>query len=383
MQHQSIMWARLFLFTFVLFLGVGCREKPLPEESAPEITQADNQVVEEKPPAFRPPDKLLPVKPWSQPQRLKIYFEREPLAQDLLDRGGFLGSLEVEQVKWLRGENGPVPLDGDLYIISPLSVGRLRSTQTWKNPKELVDFSRIKPLFTGHSFDPRNEVSLPWRWSPYVFYYKKNSVEEKSRVFTFSGWQTEPQMRWPSDWALLWAFHRHYQKGSANRLVKETEAKDFEEFKKRLQEHVLAEAECWQALLEGKIQQTLALAAWKMRKDFVEDPLLDWSIPAQGTLIQFDHIMIPAQSPHLEVVSKLVASLLEAEGQMKMSQQSGYLPVLLQTKAQMAEMKSKLPSGPWLDQSEFLTVDFQAGPSEKTQPVEEEKMTPEIVPLEP
>jgi hypothetical protein len=366
LKRMILKWPVLLLLT--TFLWIGCKDKPRvePVESSEPAKPTEQQAEPEKAqepqvssplPFFQP---VRPVKPWPGLPVLKIYYDREPLAQEWFKHWTSSSPYRIEQSKLETEGSKPLPLDGDLYVVSPFLVQKLRGLLEWQTPQSLVSLDQLKPLFTGHSFDPDNVVSLPWRWSPYVFYRKKTALDQPLPAFAFSGWTAADSSSWPDDWALLWAMKRHLGQGSANAAVNETEIKAIKTLKEQLAAHVLPEQECWKNFSEGKIKNTFALAAWRLKSGTTPDPLIDWTIPQQGTLIQFDQLMVPAKSPCLTAVNELVKQLLSIEGQNELTPLSGYFPVRVGANTEPSNAPIPLPSGSWMDSSEFLLLDLKA-----------------------
>jgi len=354
MQLYRIHWIQLFLLFLLPLLWIGCQKKSVPENPP-------SNVVEETP-DLKTPAIVPPRTPWPNKPTLTIYYDHEPLPQECLTTWPSLANYELVQKKLEPDLSGVLPSDGDLYIVSAPAIKKLRNLIEWQVASHIIPLEQLNPLFTSHSFDPENKVSLPWRWSPYVFYRKKETAETNLPVFFFQGWSTEPFTLWPQEWALLWGMKRHMTKGSANTPVNDSEIKAFQETKTSLYNLVKPQRECWKAINEptGMVRQTFALAAWKLNPKAGDNPLIEWSIPSQGTLIQFEHLMIPAKTPYLSSINELVGLLLSEGGQKELMQQTGYFPVRTRVGLEMAGATVPLPKGTWLDNSEFLLLDLEA-----------------------
>lgn len=346
------------LLLLTALLWTGCRDKPKPETLPPGEEPAQTEPV--KTPELKAPGNLIPVKPWSGPPALKIYYDREPLSQEWLKRWTAGANHRILQVKLPLENAQPLPQDGDLYVVSPPLVPKMRGLLDWHSPQELIPLDQLKPLFTGHSFDPSNRISLPWRWSPYVFYRKKENPEQTLPAFVFSGWTISGDSCWPDNPALLWAMKRHLNRSSANAPVNDVEIKSLRALKEQLEGHTLPEEECWKQFSEGKVKTTFALAAWRIRTPAADDSSIQWVIPPEGTLLQFDQLMIPAKSPFLPAVKELVRLLLSIEGQNDLEGVTGYFPVRTGIKTATNPAKAKLPEGLWMDNSEFPVLDLNA-----------------------
>ncbi|NJK92991.1 MAG: hypothetical protein HC904_14930 [Blastochloris sp.] len=225
------MLSALGLVVWAIF-GLGCGDGKKEPESA-EVEESQPELVEEKGPAWRLGEGETPRKPWNGLPKLVIYYDREPLAGHWLSGWAGAGQFRVEQKKLEPGPEGSLPADGDLYVVSPPRIKLLRSLRAWKNPEGLMAWDQVNPLFTGHSFDLRNEISVPWRWSPYVFFQRKSEAGTEEKVFSYEGWEPGERTLWPRDWPLLWAMKRHVLRGSANAPVGAGEIEVIRSLKKR------------------------------------------------------------------------------------------------------------------------------------------------------
>jgi hypothetical protein len=359
MQLKPIIVKWPVILLLATLFWAGCKEKPqpVPPDSVPPSGQ---QGEIGSAPELRPPPPLSPVKPWSGQPTLKIYYDHEPIAPEWFKRWSASASYHIEQIHLIADSPQTPPLDGDLYLVSPALVKKITPLMEWQAPSDIIPLELIKPLFIGHSFDPDNRVSLPWKWSPYVFYRRKLNAEQSLPPLTFSGWSLSEDSLWPEDWALLWAMKRHLTQGSANAAVNDTEIASIKTLQEQLKGHVSSESDCWKNFSEGKIKHTMALAAWRFLSTQPEDPSITWAIPSQGTLIQFDHLMIPAKSPYLKDVQEFVSLLLSIEAQKELHSLTGYFPVRTDLPDQVGKSGLHLPEGSWMDNSEFLMLDLNA-----------------------
>ena len=380
MQLKPTMSKCWLLLLLAMLPWSGCKEKPQPEASP----SGAEQTGSEQSPELKSSTTNNPIKPWSGPPTFRIYYEREPLSQEWLKRWTAGSAYRVEQIQLKRNEQAELPRDGDLYIVPPARVRQLGGLLEWKAPSELISLDQIKPLFTGHSFDPENRISLPWRWSPYVFYRKKDHPEQVLPAFVFSGWSASENTLWPEDISLLWAMKRHLERGSANVAVNDAEIKSMRILKEQLTGFLLPEAECWKSFSEGKIKTTFALASWRILSPQAADPSIQWVIPSQGTLIQFDHLMIPSGSPYLPAVTELVRLLMSIEGQNDLEGVTGYFPVRAGARFPSEKSLIRLPEGSWLDNSEFAVLDLAVLLTEPAPtPTPTHTPTPTPTPTEP
>lgn len=334
-----------------LFLA-GCGETSKPP--VPEIFAPDSK------PELKSPSSLPPRQPWASKPALKIYYDSQPLPLELLATWKPLTPPEIVQIKLTPNASGEFPQDGDLYLATPPTIKKLHSLLDWQVPSKLVPQELINPLFTSHPFDKTYAISLPWRWSPYVFYRKKETTEKNLPPLSFSNWSSYPQGIWPQDWALLWAMSRHLSKGSANAMVEDSEIKAFQETKNYLTPKTLSEEECWRTFSEGKTSITFARAAWHLKTTAPQNSLIEWAIPSQGTLIHLDHFLIPSQSSYLNSVNELVSYLVSSVGQKEMTKLTGFFPVRSRRGQELATSTIPLPKTNWLDNSEFLVLDLEA-----------------------
>lgn len=357
-----------------IFLSA-CGESSKPP--VPEILPSDSK------PELKSPSSLPPRQPWASKPALKIYYDSEPLPLELLATWKPLAPPEIVQIKLTPNASGEFPQDGDLYLVTPPTIKKLRSLLDWQVPSKLVPQEQINPLFTSHPFDKTYAISLPWRWSPYVFYRKKESLEKKLPPLSFSDWSSYPQGIWPQDWALLWAMSRHLSKGSANAMVEDSEIKLFQETKNYLAPKTLSEEECWRTFSEGKTPITFARAAWHLKTTVAQDSLIEWAIPSQGTLIHLDHFLIPSQSSYLNSVNELVSYLVSSVGQKEMTKLTGFFPVRSRRGQELAASTIPLPKTNWLDNSEFLVLDLEAllVPAAAASVIPKATPTPSLAPM--
>ncbi|MDR0534683.1 MAG: extracellular solute-binding protein [Verrucomicrobiales bacterium] len=312
------------------------------------------------------PQPQQPVKPRpAQAQPFRIYYEKDPLPEQWARDWAAQQRVKVTQTRLQQDANGQWPQDGDLYIVSPRWLQSLQSQVALSPLADRSPLKAVNPAFTSQPFDASNEISVPWRWMPYVFYLRhdKELPWEKNReVFYFREWVNDARCLWPDDWDLLLAMQIHYSGKSANRHL-DNYAGLIAALKEKYAAVTAPEADCWQALLDGKIHFSFLPAAYKQQgandeklKDIeIQQPGLGNNIQsAGGTIVYLDQLVIGAKSPYAERAQNLIASLLAPAQQARLVQDSGYFPVVSKIGHEFDFAPVPLPKDHWFNRSEFL-----------------------------
>jgi len=328
-----------------MLLGAGCSRAPQAPQAGP-----GNQTAPEKPASPQ-----LPFTP-PAPAPFRIYYEKDAVPEALLAAWKpETRPAAIEQKLLQRSADGKWPEDGDLYVISPRDFAVVSAGVKFHEFADREDLEGVNAEFMGHPFDPQNLQTRPWRWTPYVFYVRHNE-QDKPVKFEFHEWSVDGASLWPADWNLLLGIQLRSEGKSINLRLPDRAAR-LEKLAQLLAAHSGTEADCWQALEDRKIQRTLLPASWRLmhQKEGVPDNI-QWFIPVRGTVTQFDHLAVRADSAQLNAALGLVKFLLENDSQGLLLQESGYFPVKSETGKELAGLPLKLnfPPGNWLNGSEFL-----------------------------
>ncbi|NJK92990.1 MAG: hypothetical protein HC904_14925 [Blastochloris sp.] len=146
-----------------------------------------------------------------------------------------------------------------------------------------------------------------------------------------------------------------------------------------MKESTASEAECWQALVEGRIDRSFGVVAWKLREQEADTSMIAFHIPTQGTLIQFDHFMIPSDSPYVTAVEELVKGILSEKGREQLWRREGYFSVMSKVGRELGLGQKSgqdlgFPGTNWLDRSEFPTLSLGALFNEPPESSEQEPL---------
>jgi spermidine/putrescine-binding protein len=305
------------------------------------------------------------------PAPFRIYYEKDPIPEPLLKNWAVSRRVKVMQSALKQDANGGWPKDGDLYVVSPRWLVSLQSQVPLNPVADKAVLRAVNPAFTSQSYDTGNELTVPWRWTPYVFYLRhdKDLPWEKNReVFYFREWVNDPRCLWPDDWDLLLAMELHYQNKSANHHP-DNYAELISALKEKYAAVTAPEAACWQALLDGKIRFTFLPAAYREKSaakpaDANDEALKDIELQqpglgntpqtAAGTIVHLDLLTIGADSVARDKGESLVAYLLAAEQQDQLLALSGYFPVVSKIGHEFDSAPLPLPKNHWFNRSEIL-----------------------------
>jgi hypothetical protein len=299
------------------------------------------------------------------PSTFRIYYEKDPIPAELIQFWAAQTHFTVIQQPLKLGTNNQWPTDGDLYLVSPRWLASLESQVPLIPVADKNVLREINPAFASHPFDPNNQYTVPWRWTPYVFYLRhdKDLPWDKNReVFYFREWVNDPRCLWPNDWDLLLAMETHYQNKSANRPL-DNYAELIVELEKKYNTVTAPEADCWQALLDGKIHFTFLPASLKIF-GAADEKLKDIEIQvpglgnnaqsAFGTIIYMDQLVISDKSLLKDQARGLIAFLLNPAQQSRLIQNCGYFPVVSKIGHEYDIAPVPLPRLHWFSRSEFL-----------------------------
>ncbi|MDR1146035.1 MAG: extracellular solute-binding protein [Verrucomicrobiales bacterium] len=299
------------------------------------------------------------------PPRFRIYYEKDPLPEAWARAWAAQQRVELAQVRLRQDANGEWPRDGDVYIVSPRWLQSLQSQVALSPLTDRAPLRAVNPAFTSQPFDADNAVSVPWRWTPYVFYLRHDKAlpREKNRaVFYFRAWVNDARCLWPNDWDLLLALQIHYSGQSANHQF-DNYAEQIAALQETCAAVTATEAACWQALLDGKIHCSFLPATYmemgvadERRRDIEIQPpgLGNHMQSAGGTIVYLDQLVIGAGSLRADQARELIAWLLSPAQQERLIQDTGYFPVVSKVGHEFDFAPAPLPKDYWFNRSEFL-----------------------------
>jgi spermidine/putrescine-binding protein len=309
------------------------------------------------------------TQPPHDPTPFCVYYEKDPIPEPLLKNWAASHRVKVTQSALKQDANDGWPKDGDLYVVSPRWLASLQSQVPLSPLADKAVLRAVNPAFTSQSYDANNELTVPWRWTPYVFYLRhdKDLPWKKNREDLYSREQAnDPHCLWPDDWDLLLALETHYQGKSANRRL-DNYAELIAALKEKYSAVTAPEADCWQALLDGKIQLSFLPATYREKSAVnpaaptpgkadanntaPDDIEIRPGQTAAGTIVHLDLLAINADKDKAE---SLVAYLLAVEQQDQLIVLSGYFPVVSKIGHEFDSAPVPLPKNHWFNRSEFL-----------------------------
>jgi spermidine/putrescine-binding protein len=271
--------------------------------------------------------------------------EKQQIPDEWLKTWAAQEKASVEQRPFPPKKGGSWPLDGDVYSVSP------KNFQLLKKKMELAPFQEgelwkgINPAFGGQSFDIDNQWTRPWRWTPYFFCGRV--LNESSNGKLPEQWWKEENSLWPDDINLLAAVRMKEKGMSANNRGEAWKNK-----KEKLKDELkfASEDECWEAVKAGKI--SFLPAYYRIREDVKG---VRWHLPErEGTMIQFEMLVISSKSIRGSWAKNLVAYLLSNEKQKEMVKATGYFPVISKEGKEWKDSPIDLPKGKWFERGEYL-----------------------------
>jgi len=346
----------LALCSALLLAACGSQDAPPPPEDAPPAS-------EDAPAPSKPESGFLTLRPPAKPDqrpaeppkpltpRLLILHGGDPLPEEWLKEWKGERNLTIQQ-RPLSASESTLPADAALILLPPHRLGPL-AAQRPLLPLN-VHPPLASPLFLHHPYDPGQRVSLPFRWSPYVLYRRRETAEAAFPPFSIS-WQPEEGILWPEPPAPVRAFWRKSQGASANLPSEEKDLAAWQAIESALLPALFSPASAWAAFLEGKAARCWLPAAYRCRlpAEKRQDGTLDWIIPAFGTLIHLDLLAIPADSAQATAAAELAAFLTSPELQQRLAPETGWLPVNQPLGKETKPSPCPLPGGDWLDKSEI------------------------------
>lgn len=274
---------------------------------------------------------------------LIVYVEKEPLPESWLAEWKEDTGYEVKQRVFIPEEGKDLPLDGDVYSVSPRYFQKLKEKQELIEFKEDEFWNGVNSVFGGHSFDLDNKWTRPWRWSPYFFYVKQTESGASPQI---NQWWKNANALWPRDEELLEGLRAKEVGKSANALPRSTDI--LESIRRNLSD----ESQCWESIRDGKIEMTLLPAFYRIKNSDV--PLIALKVSKNGTLIQFDVLAVSIRTLKPELAKEFVNFLMSSSVQDRLLSETGYFSTHGDIHEKMKASPVALPNGSWFEHSEFL-----------------------------
>lgn len=252
--------------------------------------------------------------------------------------------------KEIRPER-PLPVDGDVYSVTPKIFLSLKDRLEWK-PWHTGNFiGRVNPVFTGHQFDSSNRYSRPWRWSPYLFYIRR--PEGDTNYTVPSPWWQAEDARFPDKPEVLSSIRMREQGRSINLPHDRLWDVTYGEMMAAIIGRKGTERECWKALKAGEIFFTLLPASYRL-SELAEPPSrLVWKAPPKGSCIHLEVLAVREGTEHPEEAEYWASILQSPEKQSALAADTGYLPTFSRPGEHLKASPLPLPEGKWFEKSEF------------------------------
>ncbi|MFZ5805584.1 MAG: hypothetical protein ACOY3I_00035 [Verrucomicrobiota bacterium] len=281
---------------------------------------------------------------------LIVYVEKEAIPLIWLEQWKKETGESIEQRIFIPSEGKELPLDGDVYSVSPRYFQKLKEKMELLAFEENEFWNGTNPAFGGQSFDVDNRWTRPWRWSPYFFYLRQATPQ--TPLPRTDVWWTNTNAFFPRDLDLLVGLRMKEMGSSANALQTQTKENLRRELEKSLSHSLADEKSCWEAIRDGKIEITFLPAAFRLKNQGVTS--IAWVAPSKGTLIQFDVLAISSRSLKTDAAKKLIGFLTSPAIQERMISETGYLPTHTRPQEEWKGTSMAAPNGSWFEHSEFL-----------------------------
>jgi predicted small lipoprotein YifL len=382
MRFQSWLLVALAAALSVAACGPRGAEAPPPDEAPPPSETPDappskpnSGFLTLRPPAKpdqRPPEPPKPLAP-----RLVILHDGAPLPDAWLKEWKGERALTLQQ-RALTAADATLPADAGLVVLAPHRLGALLAGRPLLPLAHRLTPSPASPLFLHHPYDPGQQASLPFRWTPYVLYRKRENAEAPFPPHTIT-WQAEEGILWPEPPAPARAFWLKSQGLSANAPLAEKERAAWTALESSLLPVLQSPSVVWTQFLEGKATRCWLPAAFRFRLSPEQrtNGTMDWIIPAHGTVIHLDLLAIPSDAPQADAALELAEFLTSSAIQERLAPETGWLPVNRPIGKESSPSPLPLPAGDWLDKSEIPYPDQPFPIAQAPSPPEAPDATPE------
>jgi spermidine/putrescine-binding protein len=295
--------------------------------------------------------------PPPSPPELKVAYELDPIPESLFADWASAEGMVVVQTPLTAAATL-----ADLYVLSPDKYGELKASVRFLAIGNPAVLEVVNPAFVSHSFDFDNRFALPWRWTPYVFALRRDLLAQAQLKWSIRDWFQWDRSLWPDAPRLMTGLWMK-QKGMSCNLAEKAELKKtLTELRGLLSSKQAPMRECWSKLQQGDIYATVGPAAWIPIRDIQagETNPLEWRIPANGTLVHFDHLCARLDGLYAAKAAELAWHLLNTQQQRQIATASGYLPAASEPGRELEASPIALPplgkdKSDWFQQSEFLT----------------------------
>jgi len=286
------------------------------------------------------PEVPHPLPPPPLPE-MTLVFEFEGIAPQLLDDAirACGENFRIRQEQLRLDASGSPATRGDLYLLSPRSIPHF-ITREWVTPLSgEISLSEVNPTFTFHRFDPGNQYSIPYRWTPVV-----SLLATPENTETASSIDTGPE-KIPADPPVT-----DYLELTSPEIPEEPAARPLQlpdpDFYR----------ETWSPFVTGQVSRIRLPAACPIRNlGKAGVPKWTWSIPEGRTVIFFDHLLLGRDSTLSDKAKAVASYLITHENQSRLVRTSGYFPVLIPLGKEDSASPVALPGGDWFQKSSFIT----------------------------
>lgn len=286
-----------------------------------------------------------------------IYHTGPALPQSWCDAWGKKAFMQVEQRPLVKKADGTWPDDGDLLIATPKTLEQLAAAIPLALLSDPARVQGINPAFLRHPFDPANQVTLPFRWSPWLLIAA--SGQKEAAFAYFYNWQENPLAVLPDQPELLVSLRLKAEGYSANNYQEPRRSELAAELTAKLAGRLASQEECWTKLTSNKALMTFLPASWRLKAGPQVLPVLSWAFPSRGTLIEFEQLAVPQKSARHDKALALMLWLLHPEQQNRLLKETGFFQVKSKPGQETDGCPVPLPNAPgWLNWSEFI----EAGP---------------------
>jgi hypothetical protein len=282
-----------------------------------------------------------------------IYHSGPALPQSWCDAWGKEAFVQIEQRPLVKKADGTWPDDGDLLIATPKTLEQLAPSIPLALLSDSERTTGINPAFLRHPFDPANQVTLPFRWSPWLLI---STSDQKEAAFAyFYNWQENPRAILPDQPELLVSLRLKVESYSANNYQEPRRSELAAELAVKTAGRLASQEECWAKLTSRQALMTFLPATWRFMADPKTLPVISWAFPARGTLIEFEQLAIPQKSARHDKALALMLWLLHPEQQSRLLKETGFFQVKSVPGKETDGCPVPLPNAPgWFNWSEFI-----------------------------
>ena len=225
----------------------------------------------------------------------------------------------------------------DLIIPSDYAVNVLIESKLLRkiDKNKLGFWKDINPNLLGHSYDPKNEYTIPFDWEIFGFgidkeYFSSHPLA-KSWKLIFDSSIINYKISMTNDPIEAMLFASFYLYGDVKKLSSQ-EALEVKDLLKKQKSWVEAYAnfrgDYFLATRNCPVVVASSSYIWKTKRQF---PFVSFIVPEEGTFITIENLAIPISSQRQEITYKLINYLFKHESVKTHFEKFGFFPSTIQS----------------------------------------------------